>query len=69
MLEAALENGIIQGARDGAQKFIALFLSELGFTEIEFSQFQLPLTTPQIPELPKGFVTTPQPRQLVTPAP
>ncbi|GMQ79484.1 MAG: hypothetical protein BMS9Abin02_2081 [Anaerolineae bacterium] len=69
MLEAALENGIIEGARDGAQAFIAQFLGELGFSEIEFSQSELPLVTPAIPELPKGFVTTPLPPVLVTPTP
>jgi len=69
MLDAALENGIIQGAGDGAQEFIAHFLSELGFTEIEFSHAELPLVTPAVPELPKGFVTTPLPQFLVTPTP
>jgi hypothetical protein len=69
MLEAALENGIIEGASDGAQAFIAQFLSELGFSEIEFSQNELPLVTPAIPELPKGFVTTPISPILVTPTP
>ncbi len=69
MLEAALENGIIEGASDGAQNFIALFLSELGFSEIEFSYSELPLVTPAIPELPKGFVTTPISPLLVTPTP
>ena len=69
MLDAALENGIIQGASDGAQMFIANFLSELGFTEIEFSHIELPLVTPAIPELPKGFVTTPLPPLLATTTP
>ena len=69
MLEAALENGIIEGASTGAQEFIAQFLTELGFSEIEFSHSELPLVTPAIPELPKGFVTTPIPPLLVTPAP
>ncbi len=69
MLEAALENGIIEGASDGAQAFIAHFLGELGFSEIEFSQSELPIVTPAIPELPKGFVTTPISPKLVTPTP
>jgi hypothetical protein len=69
MLEAALENGIIEGASDGAQKFIAQFLSELGFSDIEFSQSELPLVTPAIPEIPKGFVTTPIAPILLTPTP
>jgi len=69
MLEAALENGILEGANESAQDFIAQFLGELGFTEIEFSEGELQIVTPVIPELPKGFVTTPLPPAVATATP
>lgn len=69
MLEAALADDILEQAGDEAQIFIGTFLGELGFTEIVFSEAAPQIVTPEIPELPKGFVTTPVAPILVTPAP
>lgn len=65
MLQAALENGILDRANEEARNFMADFLRQLGFTEIEFSTTTLPVITPYVQELPKGFALTPAP--LVTP--
>jgi hypothetical protein len=65
MLEASLENGILDRADDEARNFMITFLQQLGFTEIEFSATTLPAITPYVQELPKGFVITPVP--LATP--
>lgn len=65
MLEAALANGILDTADEEARTFMASFLGQLGFTEVEFSTTTLPPVTPFVQELPKGFVITPGP--LATP--
>jgi hypothetical protein len=61
MLEAALENGILDRADEEARTFMTAFLGQLGFTEIEFATTSLPAITPYVQELPKGFVMTPAP--------
>lgn len=61
MLEAALADGILDKANDEAQIFMETFLSQLGFTEIEFTSEPLAPSTPYTQEIPKGFVITPAP--------
>ncbi|MDX1616990.1 MAG: DUF4230 domain-containing protein [Candidatus Promineifilaceae bacterium] len=59
MVEAALNNGILQRADTEARLFMELFLGEFGFSTITFVEDTPPVVTPIIPEVPKGFVVTP----------
>jgi hypothetical protein len=69
MVESAMENGILEMADEEAQAFMISFLVQLGFQEIEFTEDGMPPLTPFVQEVPKGFVLTPEPPALVTPAP
>lgn len=70
MYEAAISNGILETAQGEAELFMRSFLEELGFDEVVFVEDTPPIVTPEIPELPKGFVVTPFPTAVVvTPTP
>lgn len=64
MHEAALANGILDRADEEAQTFIRSFLQELGFETVTFVENTPPVITPQVPEVPKGYVVTPVPTPL-----
>jgi hypothetical protein len=61
MLEAAMENGILEKADEEAEAFMRSFLEGLGFEEITFTDSTPPPVTPFVQEIPKGFVGTPVP--------
>lgn len=61
MLEAAMENGILEKADEEAEAFMRSFLEGLGFEEIVFTDSTPPPVTPFVQEIPKGFVGTPVP--------
>lgn len=69
MVESAMENGILEMADEEAQAFMFSFLEQLGFLEIEFTEGVIPVLTPYVQEVPKGFVLTPETPVLATPAP
>lgn len=69
MLDAALEDGILNRADQEAEKFITDFLNALGFEEVIFTDDTPPPVTPYVQEIPKGFVLTPVPTVPVTPSP
>ncbi len=69
MTEAALANGILDMANEEARDVLSGLLTELGFQEIEFAEGPLPMLTPYVPEIPKGYVVTPAPPIMVTPSP
>ena len=69
MMEAALANGILDMANEEARSVLSGLLTELGFQEIEFAEGPLPMLTPYVPEIPKGYVVTPASPIIVTPPP
>lgn len=69
MLEAALENGILDRANGEAEAFIRSFLLGLGFEEVIFTDSTPPPAPTYVQEIPKGFVGTPTPDTAVTPVP
>ncbi len=69
MLEAALENGILDRADAEAEAFIRSFLLGLGFEEVIFTDTTPPPAPTYVQEIPKGFVGTPTPGTAVTPVP
>jgi len=56
-------------ADEEAQAFMFSFLEQIGFQEIEFTEEVMPVLTPFVQEVPKGFVLTPEPSALATPIP
>lgn len=69
MVESALENGILDMANEEARAFMVSFLEQLGFQEIEFVEDVMPVLTPFVQEVPKGYVLTPEPQISLTPEP
>lgn len=69
MMEAALENGILERADEEAEAFIRSFLMGLGFEEIIFTDTTPPPAPTYVQEIPKGFVGTPTPGVAGTPVP
>lgn len=67
MLEAAMENDILDRADAEAEAFIRSFLEGLGFEEIIFTDTTPPPVTPYVQEIPKGFVGTPTPSGTLAP--
>ncbi|MGH2536925.1 MAG: DUF4230 domain-containing protein [Candidatus Promineifilaceae bacterium] len=68
ILEAALESGILERADAEAESFMRMFLGELGFSDVIFTESAPPPLTPAVPTIPKGF-GTPPPTAPVTPLP
>lgn len=68
MLEAAHENDILEDAKLEAEAFIRSFLEGLGFTDVTFVDSRPAPVVPANPEVPKGFVVTPE-AKLATPVP
>lgn len=60
MTEAALANGVLEMADEEARNILHSLLTELGFEEIEFVDGPMPAVTPFVPEVPKGYVVTPE---------
>lgn len=67
MIEAAMENEILDRANAEAEAFIRSFLQGLGFEEITFVNTTPPPVTPYVQEIPKGFVGTPTPAATLAP--
>ena len=60
ILEAALENGILEQADENAQLLMEGFLKSLGFESVVFIEGDMPPPIPYNPETPKGFIVLPE---------
>lgn len=64
IIAAAYEAGIVETAQTNAEAYMSSFLSNLGFTEVIFTDGPPPPAPPYVPEIPKGYVVV-----TVTPTP
>lgn len=69
MTEAALASGLLELADDEARNVLRGLLTDFGFEEIEFVDGPMPRVTPFVPEVPKGYVVTPEASGIATPTP
>lgn len=60
ILDAALENGILEQADENAQLLMEGFLKSLGFKSVVFIDGDMPPPIPYNPEAPKGFILSPE---------
>lgn len=60
MLEAALENGILEQADENAKLLMEGLLKSLGFQSVVFIDGDMPPPIPYNPEAPKGFILSPE---------
>lgn len=60
MLDAALENGILEQADANARLLMEGFLKSLGFKSVVFVDGDMPPPIPYDPETPKGFIISPE---------
>lgn len=59
ILNGALEQGILDIADENAKSVLEGFLKSLGFQEVVFVDGELPPPVEYDPEIPKGFIVTP----------
>ncbi len=62
IVDAAVEFGILEEARDNAEAYMEELLTQLGFETITFTENKPPVPPPYTQEIPKGYIlSTPEP--------
>ncbi len=64
IIAAAYEAGIVETAQANAEAYMITFMSNLGFTEVIFTDGPPPPAPPYVPAVPKGYIVV-----TVTPTP